>query len=57
MTAFTINPVHDLLLRGTLEMPVGLYHLYLATALQLCALHYKPGMLTTVKARLKTLED
>ncbi len=38
-------------------MPVGLYHLYLATALQLCALHYKPGMLTTVKARLKMLED
>jgi hypothetical protein len=34
-----------------------LYHLQLATAAQLCRLHYRPGCLTTVKARLKTLSD
>lgn len=55
--AFSITPVHDLLLRGTPDMPVGLYHLHIATAEQLTRLHYKAGMLKTVKARLKTLAD
>ena len=38
-------------------MPVGLYQLHLATAEQLTRLHYKPGMLKTVKKRLKVLVD
>jgi len=53
--AFAITPVHDLLLRGSQDMPIGLYHLHLATAEQLTRLHYKPGMLKTVQKRLKTL--
>lgn len=55
--SFRITPIYDLLLRGSDEMPVGLHHLQLATAMQLCQLHYRPGCLTTVKARLKTLTD
>lgn len=54
---FSITPVYDVLLRGTAEMPVGLYHLHLATPDQLCRLHYSPGSITTIKARLKTLAD
>lgn len=55
--AFAITPVHDLLLRGSQNMPIGLYHLHLATAEQLTHLHYKPGMLKTVSKRLKVLVD
>jgi Replication-relaxation len=54
---FAITPVHDLLLRGGQDMPIGLYHLHLATAEQLTRLHYKPGMLKTVSKRLKVLVD
>src|SRR2546430_295355 len=54
---FHITPVHDLLLRGSQEMPIGLYHLHLATTEQLTRLHYKPGMLKTVSKRLKVLVD
>src|SRR2546430_9416788 len=54
---FHITPVHDLLLRGSQEMPIGLYHLHLATTEQLTHLHYKPGMLKTVSKRLKMLVD
>jgi hypothetical protein len=52
---FTVTPVYDLLLRGGQDMQVGLYQLHLATAEQLTVLHYKPGMLKTVKKRLKML--
>jgi hypothetical protein len=55
--AFAITPVHDLLLRGNQEMPIGLYQLHLATTEQLTRLHYKPGMLKTVSKRLKLLVD
>ncbi|HUY78890.1 MAG TPA: replication-relaxation family protein [Ktedonobacterales bacterium] len=55
--AFRMRPSYDVLLRGSPALPFGLYHLQLATAEQLCRLHYKPGMLTTVKARLKELTD
>jgi len=55
--SFTITPVYDLLLRGSPDMPVGLYHLHQATAEQLTRLHYKPGMLKTVSKRLKVLVD
>lgn len=54
---FAIKPIHDLLLRGSADMPVGLYHLHLATAEQLTRLHYKAGMITHVKRRLKALVD
>ena len=54
---FTITPVYDLLLRGSTDMPVGLYHLHQATAEQLTRLHYKDGMLKTVGKRLKVLVD
>lgn len=54
---FCITPVYDLLLRGSETTPVGLYHLQMATAVQICRLHYQPGCLTTIKARLKTLAD
>jgi Replication-relaxation len=48
--AFIVTPVHDLLLRD-------LHVLQRATAEQLTRLNYKPGMLTTVKQRLKDLAD
>jgi hypothetical protein len=57
MKPFAITPVHDLLLRGSQDMPVGLYHLHQATAEQLTRLHYKPGMIKTVLKRLKQLVD
>lgn len=54
---FVVTPVYDVLLRGTSDMPIGLYHLHTATAEQLCRLHYSPGTIKTVKARLLTLSD
>ncbi len=48
--AFIVTPVHDLLLHD-------LHTLQRATAEQLTRLNYKPGMLTTVKQRLKDLAD
>lgn len=54
---FAITPTHDLLLRGSADMPIGLYQLHLATTEQLTRLHYKPGMLKTVSKRLKVLVD
>lgn len=52
---FGITPVYDILLRGSKEMPVGLYHLHMATAEQLCRLHYSLGTIKSVKARLRIL--
>jgi len=54
---FIIRPVHDLLLRGSSVMPIGLYHLHQSTTAQLTALHYAPGMHKTVLKRLKELTD
>jgi hypothetical protein len=54
---FAITPVYDLLLRGSPDMPIGLYHLHLATTEQLTRLFYKPGMLKTVSKGLKVLVD
>lgn len=54
---FRITPPYDLLLRGTPDTPVGLYHLQLATADQLTRLHYSAGSIKVVKARLKILTD
>jgi Replication-relaxation len=57
MKPFRITPVYDLLLRGSDTVPVGLSHRHLATADQLCRLHYRPGCIKTVKKRLKALAD
>jgi Replication-relaxation len=57
VTSLTIKPVHEVLLRGSAATPVGLYHLQLVTADQLTRLHYSPGSLKAVKARLKQLVD
>lgn len=54
---FQLTPQHDLLLRGSPQLPVGLYQLQLATADQLTRIHYKAGTLKTVKAWLKQLTD
>lgn len=54
---FTITPTYDLLLRGSPTVPYGLYQLQVLTAEQLTRLHYRPGMITTVKTRLKRLTD
>jgi DNA-binding PadR family transcriptional regulator len=52
---FRITQSYDLLLRGTPQVPAGLYQLQLLTAQQLTRLHYSEGMITTVKTRLKML--
>src|SRR5260370_12325767 len=54
---FAITPAYDILLRGSQQMPMGLYHLHLATAEQLCRLHYSAGSIKAVKAKLRTLID
>jgi hypothetical protein len=54
---FVMRPIYDSLLHGTAETPIGIYHLHLVTAEQLCRLHYSPGSINAVKARLKTLVD
>ena len=54
---FIIRPIHDVLLRGSRAMPIGLHQLHLATTAQLTALHYAPGMHKTVLKRLKELTD
>src|SRR6266700_6832791 len=54
---FAITPIYDILLRGSDQTPVGLFHLYVATAEQLCTLHYSRGSLKAIKARLKKLVD
>lgn len=54
---FRITPVHDRLLRGSIDMPVGLYHLHLATAEQLTRLYYSPKSIKWVQANLKALAD
>lgn len=54
---FHLSPVHDLLLRGSPDVPIGVFHLYMATADQLTRAHYKAGMIKTTKMRLKQLVD
>lgn len=57
MPDFVLTEVYDLLLRGSSQVPVGVCQLYLVTAEQLCRLHYSPGSIKAVKARLKLLVD
>lgn len=54
---FVITPAYDILLRGSEDIPIGLYHLHLASAEQLCRLHYSIGSLKAVKAKLRLLAD
>src|SRR5882762_6423792 len=54
---FFIAPSYDKLLRGTKEMPIGLYQLYKASAAQLTRLHYSEKSLKHVKALLRALAD
>lgn len=54
---FYITPVYDILLRGSKEMPIGLYHLYKASAAQLTRLHYSDNSVKLVKKRLRALAD
>lgn len=57
MPDFLLTPVYDVLLRGTSDVPYGLYHLQLAYAEQLCRLHYSENSIKLVKKRLKHLAD
>jgi hypothetical protein len=50
-----MRPMYELLLCGTKDTGIGIYHLHRATPEQLCRLHYKPGSLKGVKRHLKTL--
>lgn len=52
---FGITPAYDILLRGMSDMPIGLFHLQMATAEQLCRLHYSPNSVKAVKAKLRKL--
>ncbi len=54
---FQMRPIYDVLLRGDDQVGVGLHQLNLATAEQLCRLHYSPGSIKTVKRRLKAMAD
>jgi Replication-relaxation len=56
-TPFAITPALDILLRGSDQMPIGLHHLQVATAEQLCRLHYSMGSIKAVKAKLRKLVD
>jgi Replication-relaxation len=56
-TSFAITPAYDVLLRGSRQMPIGLHHLQVARAEQLCRLHYSMGSVKAVKAKLRKLTD
>lgn len=57
MSEFPITPAYDILLRGTEEMPIGLYQLYIATAEQLCRPHYSMKTRKAVLAKLRKLTN
>src|SRR5438105_751396 len=50
-----ITPPYDILLRGSQDMPIGLYHLHMARAEQLCRLHYSDGSFKHVREMLRIL--
>ncbi len=54
---FTVTPQFDRLIRGSDELPLGLWQLYFTTAEQLGRPFYSPKAITYVKEMLKTLED
>lgn len=51
----SIAPVHDRLLRGDDQVPLGIAQLHLVTADQLTRLHYSPGSIKYVKKHLKAM--
>src|SRR5262249_55826167 len=55
MSEFRMKPMYKVLLCGSRQVRVGIYQLYKATPDQLCRLHYSPGSIKAVMARLKTL--
>lgn len=54
---FFITPVYARLLYGSLSLPIGLYHLYKASAAQLTRLHHIGKSEKLTKKRLRTLAD
>lgn len=56
-TTFFITPPYGILMHGSKEMPIGLYHLYKASAAQLTRLHYSENSVKLVKKRLRALAD
>ncbi len=54
---FVVTYIYDRLLRGSEQMPFGLYHFHMMRADQLCRLHYSVTSLKRVKALLKDLVD
>jgi hypothetical protein len=56
-TSLSITPSLDILLRGSESVPIGLFHRHIATAEQLCRLHYSMDSLKAVKAKLRALCD
>lgn len=46
-----------MLLRGSDNTPIGLHNLHMATAKQLCRLHYSMGSIKAVSAKLRKLAD
>ena len=54
---FFITPVYDILLHGSPGMPIGLYHLYKASAAQLTRLHYSENSIKRIKSRLTLLVE
>ena len=52
---FANTPAYDILLRGSESLPVGLCHLHMASAEQLCRLHYSMGSIKAVNAKLRVL--
>ena len=54
---FRMTPPFDLLLRGTTDVPVGVYQLQLTTAEQLTRVRYSPNSIKKVMKRLKILSE
>jgi hypothetical protein len=54
---FFITPVYGILLHGSPAMPIGLYHLYKASAAQLTRLHYSENSVKLIKSRLALLAE
>ncbi|MGH2508416.1 MAG: hypothetical protein ACRDHZ_13605, partial [Ktedonobacteraceae bacterium] len=54
---FFITPPYGILLHGSKEIPIGLYHLYKASAAQLTRLHYSENSVKLIKMRLCALTE
>ena len=54
---FYITPPYGILIHGSKEMPIGLYHLGKGSAAQLTRLHYSENSGKLVKKRLRKLAD